>query len=76
MGNIPEPFLGSGSVNTFPLQRIRMQQSKYCRKQGVSAWSVLRCYKQWTRLELNQLIEFGSVVGYSPDSNDVSTEAE
>jgi hypothetical protein len=40
---------GNSSVNTFPRQLIRMQQSKYCWKRGVSAWSVLRCYKQGTK---------------------------
>jgi hypothetical protein len=28
--SVPEHFLGNGSVNTFPLQRIRKQQSRYC----------------------------------------------
>jgi hypothetical protein len=27
-----EPFLGNGSVNTFPRQRVRMQQKRYCSK--------------------------------------------
>jgi hypothetical protein len=36
-----EPFWGNGSVNTFPRQRLGVQQ----RKHGVSAWSVLSCYK-------------------------------
>jgi hypothetical protein len=68
--DISDPFLGKGSVNTFPRQRLRMQQSKYCWKRGVCVWSVLRCYKQGTKLELSP------VAGYSPDSNDVSIEAE
>jgi hypothetical protein len=30
-----QPFLGNGSVNTFPQQQIHMQQQSYCWKQGV-----------------------------------------
>jgi hypothetical protein len=41
-----ESFLGNGSVNTFPRQLMRMQQSKCCWKRRVSVWSVLICYTQ------------------------------
>jgi hypothetical protein len=53
--DIAVPFLGNGSVNTFLQQWIDMQQWRNCWKQGVSVWSVLRCYVQGTRLELSQL---------------------
>jgi hypothetical protein len=39
-------FLGNGSVNTFPQQRIDAQQYRYCWKRGVSTWSVPRSYKK------------------------------
>jgi hypothetical protein len=48
--DIPGPFLGNGSVNIFPQQQTRRQQLKSC----VFTWSMPRCYKQWTWLELSQ----------------------
>jgi hypothetical protein len=48
------PFLGNGSVNTFPLLGSRfliMQQLDYNNGNGVfSMWIVPKCYKQWTSL--------------------------
>jgi hypothetical protein len=41
---IPDPFLGNCSANTFPRQRER----------DVSAWSLLRCYKQGIKLAESQ----------------------
>jgi hypothetical protein len=44
--DIPGPFLGNGSVNTFRQQRIDTQQKRYSWKRGVSTWSVPRSYKE------------------------------
>jgi hypothetical protein len=47
--NIAEQFLDNGSVNTFPRQRIRNQQSRYCFAITVekvfSMWCVSKCYE-------------------------------
>jgi hypothetical protein len=57
--DIPGPFSGNGSVNTFPLLGSRlliMQQLDYNNGRAVfSTLSVPRCYNQGTRLELSQL---------------------
>jgi hypothetical protein len=51
--DIPGPFPGNGSVNTFPLLDSRfliMQQLDYSTGRAVfTIWSVPRCYKQETR---------------------------
>jgi hypothetical protein len=43
-------FLGNGSINMFPWQRIRMQHSRYCwtisMETVFSIWFVPKCYKQ------------------------------
>jgi hypothetical protein len=41
---MPGPFLGNGSVNTFPQQRIDAQQKRYIWKKGASLLSVTRSY--------------------------------
>jgi hypothetical protein len=44
--------MGNGSVNTFPLVGSRfliLQQLEYDNENGVSTWSVPRCYKQGTK---------------------------
>jgi hypothetical protein len=50
LANISEQFLGNGSINTFPLQRIYKQQPMYCwaitRENTFSIWFVPKCYKQ------------------------------
>jgi hypothetical protein len=43
---IPAPFSGNGSVNEFPLQRIRTQHYSYNRNGVFSMWFVPKCYKQ------------------------------
>jgi hypothetical protein len=52
----PGPFLGNGSVNTFPQQRIDAQPWRYSWKRGFSVWSVLRWYKQGARLEFSRVL--------------------
>jgi hypothetical protein len=56
-----EPFLGNGSLNTFPLlgsSFLIMQQLDYKNGRAVfSTWSVPRCYKQGIRLELSSVRE-------------------
>jgi hypothetical protein len=42
--DMPWPFLGNGSVNTFQQQRVDTQQWRYCWKRGISMWSVPRSY--------------------------------
>jgi hypothetical protein len=58
---MPGPFLGNGSVNTFPMLDIRfliMQKLGYKNGRAVfSTWSVPRCYKQGTRLDLSSVRE-------------------
>jgi hypothetical protein len=49
--NIPDPFLGNGSVNTFPLQQIRMQQSIAGKRVFLRGpcWDVIRKRKSQLR---------------------------
>jgi hypothetical protein len=47
-----DPFSEQRFSEYLTAQRISVQH----RKRGVSMWSVLRCYKQETRLEVIQLI--------------------
>jgi hypothetical protein len=53
--HISHPFLGNGSVNTFPMldrRFLTMQQLDFNNGRDVfSTWSALRCYKQGIRLE-------------------------
>lgn len=42
-----QPFLGNSSVNTFPQQRINIQQRRYPSILGVSTCSVSRTYKEY-----------------------------
>jgi hypothetical protein len=59
--DIPGLFLGNGSVNTFPLlgsSFLIMQPLDYNNRTDVfSIWSVPKCYKQGTRLELRSVRE-------------------
>jgi hypothetical protein len=48
LADIPWPFVGNGSVNTFPQQQTRTHVV-------FSVWSVQWCYDQGIRLELIQL---------------------
>jgi hypothetical protein len=65
--NKQQPYLGNGLVNMFPWQWINNRRTVF------SVWSMQRCYNQdsWSKESVDS-----SVVGYSPNSNDVSTEAE
>jgi hypothetical protein len=59
--SIPEPFLGNGSANTFPLLGVRfliIQQLDYNNGRAVfSVWSVSRSYKQGTKLAVSSVRE-------------------
>jgi hypothetical protein len=71
--DIPDPLLGNGSVNTFPLLGSRfltMQHLDFKNGEMFSTWSVTRCYKQGTRLDPVQLLRRW------PDENGVIAEAE
>jgi hypothetical protein len=68
--DIPDPFRGHGTVNTFPRKRIRMQQPKYCWKRGF----LHGLFRDVISKGQSQKVK--SVAGYSPDSNDMSTKTE
>jgi hypothetical protein len=85
--NKQQPLLGNGSVNVFPWQRIPTQQQSYCWKQcfllnlckGVikeDNWGDPISWQLSSARVAEKRWHYSSVVGYSLDSNDVSTEAE